>query len=88
MTIPAPTAAPAIPGDHESAAAQVSASMAQSPPRVAVDAPASAAVLFPMFNFHSTHDFRDFGPNDLKRDPGREWERDQQREHTPGLGRR
>ena len=49
----------------------------------------SAFAAVPTFNLHShhsTHDFRDVD-GDLKRDPGREWER-QQPEHTPGLGRR
>ena len=32
------------------------------------------------------HDFRDF-PGDLKRDPGRDWEREQGREYLPGIGR-
>jgi hypothetical protein len=71
-------------GDNESAAAQVSASSAQSPPRVAVGAPAFAAD-HPLINLHSHHDFRDVA-GDLKRDPGREWETNQQREKIPGVG--
>ena len=32
------------------------------------------------------HDFRDYGQHELKRDPGREWERSQQPEKIPGVG--
>lgn len=32
-----------------------------------------------------THDYRDYGPHELKRDPGREWERNQQKERIPGV---
>jgi len=38
----------------------------------------------PLINLHSWHDFRDVA-GDLKRDPGREWERNQQPEKIPGV---
>ncbi len=34
-----------------------------------------------------TPDFRDFGQQELKRDPGTAWERNQQTEYLPGVGR-
>jgi len=33
------------------------------------------------------HDFRDFGQQEPKRDPGTAWERNQQTEYLPGVGR-
>jgi hypothetical protein len=34
-----------------------------------------------------THDHRDFGLQELKRDPGHDWEREQGREYFPGVGK-
>ena len=70
MTARNPTAAPAEQGDNESVAARSKGIVvAPSGP----DAPAA-----------DTHDFRDYGLLELKRDPARAWERDQQREYLAG----